>query len=311
MTQISTALYKELLDRMSDGVYFVDRDRQILYWNEGATRLTGYKSDEIVGKYCQDNTLCHVDAVGRQLCFDGCPLLACLEDGGPRDAEVFLRHKQGRRVPVSVQVQPIREADGRIVGAVEIFRDNTAQIEVRRKAEAMERLAFLDHLTHLPNRRFLEMSLRTAMVEYQEHGDPFGVLAFDLDHFKAINDRFGHASGDRALLEVGKTLVGALRAADIVGRWAGDEYLAIAHNVSMEVLAELAERCVMLIDETSFRNEDGGLENLSISVGIALVKPDDDVDMLIARADRKMYEKKKAGAAERRQSSGQPDEAVA
>ena len=102
-TQISTELYKELLDRMSDGVYFVDRDRRILYWNEGATRLTGFKAEEIVGKHCQDNTLCHIDSAGRQVCFDGCPLLACLQDGTPHDAELFLRHKQGRRVPVSVQ----------------------------------------------------------------------------------------------------------------------------------------------------------------------------------------------------------------
>jgi diguanylate cyclase (GGDEF)-like protein/PAS domain S-box-containing protein len=304
-TQISPGFYKELLDRMSDGVYFVDSNRRILYWNEGATRLTGYRAEEIVGRYCQDNTLCHVDNSGRQLCYDGCPLLACLEDGGPQDGEMFLRHKQGRRVPVSIQVQSIREAGGSIVGAVEIFRDNTGQIEVRRKAEAMERLAFLDSLTHQPNRRFLEMSLRTALVEYKEHGDPFGVLAFDVNQFKAINDRFGHASGDRALLEVAKTLVGALRSADIVGRWAGDEFLAIAPNVSMEVLVELSRRCVMLIGETGFRNNEGGLESISISVGVALVKPDDDVDSLVARADRRMYEGKKASAEVRKQSDEQ------
>jgi len=293
MTEISTGLYKQLLDRMSDGVYFVDRDRRILYWNEGATRLTGYKADEVVGLYCQDNTLCHVDGAGNQLCLSGCPLSDCVEDGTAQEAEIFLRHKQGRRVPVNVRVQPIRGVDGSIVGAVEIFRDNTAQIEARRKAEAMERLAFLDPLTHQPNRRFLEMSLRTALVEFQAHGDPFGVLVFDLNQFKAINDRFGHASGDRALQEVANTLVGALRAADIVGRWAGDEFLAVAHNVTIEALHELAARCTALAGETSFRNDTGGLERLSIAVGCALAKPGDDVESLVARADSRMYRKKR------------------
>jgi diguanylate cyclase (GGDEF)-like protein/PAS domain S-box-containing protein len=293
MTEISTGLYKELLDRMSDGVYFVDRDRRILYWNEGATRLTGYKAEEVIGLYCQDNTLCHVDGAGNQLCLSGCPLSDCVEDGTAHEAEIFLRHKQGRRVPVNVRVQPIRAADGSIVGAVEIFRDNTSQIEARRKADAMERLAFLDPLTHQPNRRFLEMSLRTALAEFQEHGDPFGVLVFDVNQFKAINDRFGHASGDRALQEVARTLVGALRAADIVGRWAGDEFLAIAHNVTLDVLNELAGRCTALINETAFRNDTGGLEGLSISVGCALVKPGDDVESLVARADSRMYQKKR------------------
>lgn len=292
MAEFSPDLYKELLDRMSDGVYFVDRDRQILYWNEGATQLTGYKPEEILGLFCQDNTLCHVDGSGNQLCLSGCPLSDCLEDGTPHETDMFLRHKHGRRVPVNVRVQPIRDAAGEIVGAVEIFRDNTSQLEVRRKAETMERLAFLDALTQLPNRRFLEMSVRTALVEYHASGDPFGVLVFDLNDFKAINDRFGHAGGDRALKQVARTLSGALRGADVVGRWGGDEFLAIAHGVSEEVLAELAERCVALVKETSYRNDDGGFEGLSTAVGAALVEPRDTVERLVARADRKMYEKK-------------------
>jgi diguanylate cyclase (GGDEF)-like protein/PAS domain S-box-containing protein len=296
MAEISPDLYKELLDRMSDGVYFVDRDRQILYWNQGATQLTGYEPKEIVGLFCQDNTLCHVDGSGNQLCLSGCPLSDCLEDGVAHDSDMFLRHKQGRRVPVNVRVQPIRDTAGEIVGAVEIFRDNSAQIEVRRKAETMERLAFLDALTQLPNRRFLEMSVRKALIEYHASGDPFGVLVFDLNDFKAINDRFGHAGGDRALMQVAKTLSGALRGADVVGRWGGDEFLAIAYGVSAEVLAELGERCVALVDQTQYRNADGGFEGLSITAGAALVEPRDTVERLIARADRRMYEKKNGSA---------------
>ena len=223
--------YKELLDHMSDGVYFVDRERRILYWNEGAYRLTGYKSEEILGKRCQDDILCHVDSTGKQLCHDGCPLSASIEDGGLHQANVFLRHKYGRRVPVNVRVQPIRDAEGGVIGAIEIFSDDSAQHEARRKTEALERMAFLDYLTQLPNRRFLEMSIRTALTEFEVHKDPFGVLLIDLDSFKTINDSFGHSCGDRALQEVAKTLTGSLRPTDIVGRWGGDEFLAIAGNV--------------------------------------------------------------------------------
>jgi diguanylate cyclase (GGDEF)-like protein/PAS domain S-box-containing protein len=294
MNEGSSDFYKALLDRMSDGVYFVDRDRRILYWNEGAVRLTGYKSGEVIGIHCHDNLLCHADARGRQLCQEGCPLSACIDDGVPRESDVFLRHKEGRRVPVNVRVQPIREAGGSIVGAVEIFSDNTAEVEARRKAEEMERLAFLDSLTHRPNRRFLEMSVRTALVEYQASEDPFGVLLVDLNDFKTINDRFGHATGDRALVEVAKTLGGALRGGDIVGRWGGDEFLAIVHNVDLVVLNELAERCIGLVREATFANAQGGSEVVSISVGAALVKPGDDIDGLIARADGLMYANKKS-----------------
>ena len=72
--------YKHLLDQMSDGVYFVDLDRKILYWNEGARRLAGYTAEEMIGRHCQDNILCHVDGQGNKLCLDGCPLTASITD---------------------------------------------------------------------------------------------------------------------------------------------------------------------------------------------------------------------------------------
>lgn len=121
-------------------MYFVDRNRKILYWNEGACRLSGYSAQELVGRSCQDDILCHVDYEGKRLCQDGCPLSASIEDGGSHEADVFLRHKQGRRVPVNVRVQPLRGADESIVGAIEIFSDNSAQTEATRRTEAMKQI---------------------------------------------------------------------------------------------------------------------------------------------------------------------------
>jgi diguanylate cyclase (GGDEF)-like protein/PAS domain S-box-containing protein len=287
--------YKELLDHMSDGVYFVDRDRCIQYWNEGAYRLTGYQAKDVVGRRCQDNILCHVDYAGKRLCLEGCPLSACIADGSPREANILLRDKQGRRVPVHVRVQPIRGADGTIAGAVEIFSDDSAQIEAQRKTEALNRLAFLDHLTKLPNRRFMEMSLSTALSEYQVHHDPFGVMLIDLDELKNINDTFGHGCGDRALLEVANTLAGSLRTADTVGRWGGDEFLAIMVHADRPVLKSLAERCVAMVKQTSISGNDGKLISLSISVGATLAEGDVTVEEVMQRADQLLYESKTAG----------------
>ena len=295
MDSAAPGFYKQILDQMRDGVYFVDSERRVLYWNEGAYRLTGYRAAEILGRCCQDNILCHVDMAGNRLCQEGCPLTASIQDGGPHEAEVFLRHKQGRRVPVFVRVQPIQAADGSVVGAIEIFSDNSVEMEFRRKIEAMERLAFLDHLTKLPNRRFLEMSVGTALSEYQVHADPFGVLLIDLDWFKTINDSFGHDCGDRALQEVAKTLTGSLRPTDIVGRWGGDEFVAIVGNVNSETLKVLAERCMMLVAETSISGDDGKPLALTVSVGATLVRPGETADELVHRADLLMYECKKNG----------------
>lgn len=292
MVRTDANFYKELLDQMSDGVYFVDRDRRILYWNQGATRLTGYEPGEIIGRCCHDNTLCHVDSKGQNLCQDGCPLTASLADGGLHEAQVFLLHKQGWRVPVAVRVQPIRSEDGSISGAVEIFSDDTAQHAARRKTEEMERLAFLDPLTQLPNRRYVEMTLATALNEYQVHKDTFGVLWVDLNRFKPINDNFGHDVGDRALQEVAKTLTGALRGSDIVGRWGGDEFVAIARHVDNNRLEILAERCRALVAQTSLPLNGERAIPLSVSVGAALVTTDDTAEAILRRADHLMYENK-------------------
>jgi diguanylate cyclase (GGDEF)-like protein/PAS domain S-box-containing protein len=295
MDSADPGFYKQLLDQMSDGVYFVDLDRKILYWNEGAHRLAGYSAKEIIGLHCQDNILCHVDQFGNKLCQDGCPLSATMADGESHAANVFLRHKHGRRVPVNVRVQPMRAADGSVIGAIEIFSDNSAEIEARRKTEALARLAFLDQLTKLPNRRFMGMAVGTALSEYQVHADPFGMLLFDLDRFKTINDSFGHDCGDRALQEVARTLTGSLRPTDVVGRWGGDEFVAIVGNVNLETLKVLAERCVMLVAETAIFSNDGKSLALSISVGATLVHPGETTEELVQRADELMYESKKNG----------------
>lgn len=289
------SFYKALLDNIGDGVYFVDRERRIQYWNEGAYRQTGYKAEELLGRFCQDDLLCHVDYSGKRLCHEGCPLMASITDGKPREANVFLQHKQGRRVPVSVRIQPIRAADGSIIGAVEIFSDDSAQLEEQRRNEAMNRLTFLDHLTQLPNRRYMEMSLQTALNESKVHKDPLGVLVIDLDEFKAINDSIGHSGGDRALQEAAKTLTGSLRPTDTVGRWGGDEFLAIARNVDREILSSLARRCVALIAQTSIPGNDERRISLSSSIGAAISRPGETTDELFQRADALMYRSKTGG----------------
>jgi diguanylate cyclase (GGDEF)-like protein len=198
-------------------------------------------------------------------------------------------------VPVVLRAQPIRAADGSIVGTVAIFRDDSLQQEARRKIEEMERLAFLDQATQLPNRHYLEMSLRTALDEFHVHNDPFGVLVIDLDRFKAVNDDFGHTTGDRALQEVGKALSGALRSLDIVGRWGGDEFVALVHHVNREILSELAERCCDIVSQTTVPSSDGTRVSISVSIGGTLALPDDTAEALFKRADKLMYQCKTSG----------------
>ncbi len=219
--------FKKLLDEFHDGVYFVDRERRITYWNRGAERITGYAASEVVGKRCMDNILIHVDAEGVSLCNGHCPLVFTLSDGAPRYAEVFLHHKEGFRVPVSVRVTPIRDGQGAVTGAVEVFSDNVPQAALLERITQFERLAYIDPLTEVANRRYTEIVLSARHEELRRYDWPFGILFVDIDLFKAVNDRYGHAKGDDVLRMVAKTLVNSVRSFDVVGRWGGEEFLLV------------------------------------------------------------------------------------
>jgi PAS domain S-box-containing protein len=110
--------YGRLLDGISDGVYFMDRDRIIRYWNRGAERITGFNKEEVIGTACRDNVLMHVDDAGTSLCLaELCPALGTIMDGQEREAEVYLHHKEGYRLPVIARISPIRDDSGNITGA--------------------------------------------------------------------------------------------------------------------------------------------------------------------------------------------------
>jgi len=290
----SDIIYKEILDNLYDGVYFVDRDRTIRYWNKGAELLSGYSSAEVVGTHCRNNLLMHVDTNGGSLCHGGCPLHTTIQSGLKGEAEAFLHHKDGHRVPVRLRATPLRDDQGTIIGAVEIFSDNSEKIHALEMMEKLQRTVFLDPLTGLANRRFIDTALPARFDEMIRYGWQFGVIMMDIDFFKSVNDRHGHDIGDEALKMVARTLVKGSRSSDIVGRWGGEEFISILPNVTSLRLRKSAERHRILVERSGLRIETGIL-NLTISAGATLAHPEDTPQSLIKRADKLLYESKSHG----------------
>lgn len=287
-------IYKSLLDNLYDGVYFVDRHRRITYWNKGAERLTGYKSSDVVGRHCADNILKHVDDNGSQLCKGLCPLSKTITTGSVHEAEVYLHHKDGHRVPVLVRLAPIHDGSGQIIGAVEVFSDNTSRVTAIKRVEALQGIAFLDALTGVGNRRYTEMNLQSRLEELRRYGWPFAVLFVDIDHFKRFNDKYGHNMGDEVLKTTAKTIVGSLRSFDFLGRWGGEEFLAIIENVDQIQVYGVANKLRALVEQSALPV---GLEKvrLTISIGATVAQKDDTIESIISRADRLLYLSKSSG----------------
>ncbi|HVP91181.1 MAG TPA: diguanylate cyclase [Terriglobales bacterium] len=286
--------YFDILNNLFDGLYFVDGERRITFWNRTATSLTGYEAREVVGRRCADNILVHVDAEGRNLCEGLCPVARTLQDGESREAEVFLHHRQGHRLPVTVRVAAIRDASGRITGAVEVFNDNTRRLAESQELERLKELALIDPMTEVRNRRFLEASLASILKEFDRYNWPMGLLFVDIDRFKRINDSYGHESGDRVLRAVAQTLVRSVRAFDVVGRWGGEEFVLIVRNITERNLALLAEKLRVLVAK-SFVTLASAEVGVAVSIGATALLPGDTLDSAIARADRLMFKSKAAG----------------
>jgi diguanylate cyclase (GGDEF)-like protein/PAS domain S-box-containing protein len=286
--------YSRIVDNLYEGLYIVDKERKIQYWNKAAERISGYTAAEVVGSSCSDNILTHVDGDGNYLCLGMCPLAMTIADGETREAEVFLHHKDGHRVPVAVRTSILTDENGNETCGVELFTDRSSLVSIKLRNKELEEMAMLDNLTKIANRNYIEKELFIRFEENRRFGVPFGFLFMDIDHFKIFNDTYGHDVGDRVLKFVADTLVGNARPFDVIGRWGGEEFIGIIRNVSRQQLEMIGNRLRMLVESSYIKTESGKLQ-VCISIGATLVCEDDSTDTLIKRADALLYESKSAG----------------
>jgi diguanylate cyclase (GGDEF)-like protein/PAS domain S-box-containing protein len=282
------------IENLFEGVYTVDVDRKILYWNQGAMTITGYNSDEIIRRSCFDNILNHVNEDGVGLCFDGCPLKATIEDGIEREASVYLRHKSGHRVPVKVRTIPLRNGDQKIIGALELFTENKDEASLRNSLEHYKKQSNEDPLTKAANRRYFLVMIESKIREFKIVGTPFGIAFLDIDNFKHFNDSFGHEVGDKVLKILAETIQSNLRKNDLLGRWGGEEFVILFSDVDSNGLMIASEKARKLVAASSLRLSDQYL-NITISIGATLFGENDDCDSIVTRSDQLMYLSKKSG----------------
>ncbi len=285
--------FRELFDNLYDGVYFVDCSRRILFWNRSAERLSGYKAEEIVGRYCHADILQHVNENGCELCHESCPLQHTVDTGEPRGARVFLRHKDGRRIAVDVQVMPVWDQAGSIVGGVEVFRDASATIALENAHNSLRELAHKDPLTGVANRRSLENLLRDQLETYRRTGTHFSLVLCDIDHFKQVNDHWGHPAGDAVLRQFATCLQEVARRGDLVARYGGEEFVVLMPGSSVVGAAQLAERLRCAVAHVCPQEIQGTC--ITASFGVTQVTRHDDQASVLERADRALYQAKSSG----------------
>jgi diguanylate cyclase (GGDEF)-like protein len=195
---------------------------------------------------------------------------------------------------VAVSISLIRDETGLPIGAVEIFSEKSSLDQDALLIESLKRDSLIDALTGLPNRRYLQINLTGSLAEFERHGMGFGLVFADVDNFKQFNDTYGHDVGDRVLRLVGNTMGNCMRAYDMVGRWGGEEFVAIIRFTDQQQFRLVAEKIRTMVEQ-SFFLLDGNKLRVTITLGATHVRPGDTSDSLVCRADQLMYQGKQAG----------------
>lgn len=159
-----SAFIEQIFDALYEGVYFVDRERKILYWSHGAEMLTGYSQAEAVGRYCNSGIQDHIDGNGCHLCEGNCPLVKAIETGQVQCKRVFFRHKDRRRMAVNIHALPLKKPQGEIIGALGVLRDASALVTLEDAYNKLRELSKKDPLTGVANRRQLHKTLKDQLA---------------------------------------------------------------------------------------------------------------------------------------------------
>jgi PAS domain S-box-containing protein len=259
-------LCRTILETLPTALYVVDRERRILLWNGHAEALSGYFRHEVIGRCCSDNILVHCNKHGTVLCGDACPLAGTMHDGRPRQVEVYMRHKMGHRVPVRVQSVVVRNENGSIVGAVEVF----------------EQLAAMPGRVH--DRASMETLLNAQFVDFKTRHIPFGVLLIEIEGMRRVDVMYGRPAEHGIVTELTDTLARCMRPEDQLGWWYENRLLAIVPNCWSAALADMTETLQDLMAQTAVPWWGDRLQAV-VKVRSTDVWEDDSAESLLARCE--------------------------
>ena len=277
--------FQRLFENMHDVFYRTNEQQQLVLVGPGVTRMLGYAVDEVLGKPAAEY---YVQPEDRKIVLE-----TILKRGEIQDFPVRLRHKDGHAIHVAITSKAMLGAHGELLGVEGIFRDITEEVNAKNE---LLRLATIDELTNTQNRRaFLEQAGK--LVRHLRRYPEECLLAIvDLDHFKAVNDRYGHLAGDKVLKTTAHIINEALRGTDLFGRLGGDEFAIVFRNCCKEEGYDILSRLLTQIRATSVEMQKRERVFLSVSLGATGLRAEDTpIALALARADRALYLAKAEG----------------
>jgi len=292
--ELNPDIFRAVLESLPIGVYLTDLKRQIAFWNTSAEKITGYLGQEVIGRSCHDNLLMHCDENQVALCGDACPLSQTMQDGRPREASIFLRHKEGQRIPVRVHSVPVRDEFGAIIGAAEFFEERSLR-DYNARCTHVRTDVSLDDVTEIPDRRAIEAQLIAALEGLASSEASFGVLSIAIDNLDHLRHIDGRQAVNAVFYAVAQTLQAGTRPEDLVGRWSEERFAALVVCPDADGLRSCAERLKRLV---ALAAVPWWGDRLSVTVSMAgtMARLDDTAVSLFERAESAFHAGAEANA---------------
>ena len=278
------------LDAIGDAVLVVDPYGKVIYLNHVAETMTGWSSERAIGR-AVEQVFFIFDGTTRERAIS--PGQRAIDEGKIVELALgsVLVRRDGSDLAIEDSAAPIHDSKGQVAGAVIVFHDASRSGS---EIQKMSHHAQHDFLTGLPNRMLLMERLTQAVGMAHRHSKHIALLFLDLDHFKAINDTFGHSVGDHLLQEVATEISACVRTTDTVCRHGGDEFVVLLTEINeRDDAVQIAEK--LLARFKSPRIIDGHEFQVSLSIGISIYPENGlDADTLMHHADKSMYTVKKS-----------------
>lgn len=274
--------FKMIINNFNEALYITNKQRVITHWNTFAENITGFKSDEVIGRKCCDNILEHIDNKGNSLCIDNCPLAASINEESPKEANLYLHHKEGHRVPINVKTDVLYNSKNVVIGGIQTF-SAVEPIELYPKNR-------LDHLTQLYNKSFISEKLKEIFKK--KDIKTFGILRFDIDDQKSIITEYGPEIKNKILQLVSNNILSVSRPNDIYGRWGDDKFIGIILDVDTTELYNIAEVIKFTTENSYILNNK---ISITLSIGGTLSKKSDFILTILERVDKFIFKSKKNG----------------
>lgn len=268
-----------LIDSSLDIIIAVDHDRRIIEFNKRAQEVFGYDKSEVLGRHIE--VIYGDDEQSRQI---HQAMLVNKSFAG----EIINRKKNGELFPSFLSASVLVGADGRACGFMGISRDIS---ERKKLEEALFLAATTDRLTGIYNRHKFEDLMAPEMERARRYQSSLALVIFDLDHFKRINDSFGHHAGDLVLREVAELVAAHIRKADHFCRWGGEEFTILVPETNQYRALEMIDKIRRLIAEHRFAHD----IVLTISAGVTDYRSGETLDAFLQRADAALYRAKELG----------------